>query len=175
MSQADKSWFDEVRDRYVTAIIHITKIERALFGGVYRYFYPPRIGIDFYSPEEYPNGLHDFIPNLELGDVARLIKILELVGQDQTFTSLNSGKIKPFKIGLAFETDLQRRIIVRAESNHLVIRYEGRHRGKDVEFEYCLTRKGAQKFVDVLKELMVEYISFIQRYVLIGKIDPKFK
>ena len=175
VSQADKGWFAEVSDKYVTAIAHITKIDRAPFRGMYRYFYPPRIGIDFYFPEDYPNGPHDFIPNLELGDVARLIKILELVGQDQTFTSLSSGKIKPFKIGLAFEKDLQRRIIVGAEDNNLVIRYEGRHRGKDVGIEYCLTRKGAQKLVDVLKELMIEYIGFIQRYVLVGKIDPKFK
>ena len=175
MSHEDKGWIGEVSDKYATVLVHITKIDRTLFRGMNRYFYPPRIGIDFYSPEDYPNGPHDFIPNLELGDVARLIKILELARRDRTFKSLNSGRIKPFKIGLAFESDLQRRIIVGAEFNNLKIRYEGRHRGTDVEIEYYLTRKGVKKFVDILKELVVEYMAFIQRYVLIGKIDPKFK
>jgi len=175
VSQEDKGWFDEVRDKYVTAVVHITKIDKALFRGKYRYFYPPRIGIDFYLPEDYPHGPHDFVPNLELGDVARLIKILELVGQEQTFTLLRSGKIKPFKIGLAFEKELQRRIIVGADDNDLVIRYKGRHWGKDVGIEYCFTREGAQKFVKTLKELIIEYIGFIQRYTLVGKIDPRFE
>lgn len=175
MSHEDKGWIGEVEDKHVTAIVHITKIDRKAFRGMYRYFYPPRIGIDFYSPEDYPDGSHDFIPNLELGDVARLIRILELARQDETFKKLNSGKIKPFKIGLAFEIDLQRRIIVGAKFNRLTIRYEGRHRGTDVGIEYHFTRKGAKKLIDILKELVIEYLAFIQRYVLIGKIDPKFK
>jgi hypothetical protein len=173
--QGDKGWFGEVEDKYTNAVVHITKVERVQFKGMYRYFFPPRIGIDFYSPENYPNGSHDFIPNLELGDIARLIKILELVERDQTFNSLASGNIKPFKIGLAFETDLKRRIIVGAELDHLTIKYEGLHRGSEVSIEYWFTRKGIQKFVAILKELVIEYMDFIQRYVLIGKIDPKFK
>ena len=142
---------------------------------MYRYFYPPRIGIDFYLPENYPKGPKDFIPNLELGDIARLIKILDLVKQDEVFASLNSERINPFKIGLAFEKDLQRRIILRAESKHLVIRYEGYHRSRQVEIEYPISREGAEKLIDALKELVIEYIGFIQRYVMIGKIDRKFK
>lgn len=175
MSHEDKGWIGKVSDEYTMVLVHITKIDRTLSRGMYRYFYPPRIGIDFYSSEDYPDGPHDFIPNLELGDVARLIKILELAGRDRTFKSLNSGRIKPFKIGLAFEKDLHRRIILGAESNNLKIRYERRHKGTNVAIEYYLTREGAKELVDVLKELVVEYMAFIQRYVLIGKIDPRFK
>jgi len=175
MRQEDKSWFREVKDKYVTMIPHITKVDKAPFRGMYRYFYPPRIGIDFYFPQDYPNGAHDFVPNLELGDVARLVRILELVSEDETFASLESDEIKPFRIGLAFENDLQRRIILGAESNHLIVRYEGYHRGKRVEIEYNLSRAGAKDLIDALKELVIEYIGFIQRYVMIGKISPKFK
>jgi len=175
MCQADKGWFGKVEDKYTTAIVHITKVERFQFRGMYRYFFPPRIGIDFYLPENFPEGNHDFIPNLELGDVARLIKILGLVERNQTFDSLASGKIKPFRIGLAFETDLKRRIIVGAESDHLTVKYEGVHRGSEVSIEYWFTRNGIEKFVDILKELTIEYIGFIQRYVLVGKIDPRFR
>ena len=173
--QEDKAWFGKVKDKYVIVIAHITKIDRTFSKGMSSYFYPPRIGIDFYLPEDYPNGPHDFIPNLELGDIARLMKILELAGEYKIFTSLNWGRIKPFKIGLAFESDLQRRIIVSARSKRLILKYEGYHKGKKVEIEYCFTRKGVQKFVEVLKELTIEYMNFIQRYVLIGKVDPKFK
>jgi hypothetical protein len=175
MAQEDKSWFNEVKDKYVVMIPHITKVDKAPFRGMYRYFYPPRIGIDFYSPEDYPNGVHDFVPNLELGDVARLVRILELVSEDDTFASLKSGKIKPFRIGLAFENDLQRRIILGAESNYLIIRYEAYHRGKRVEIEYNLSREGAMDLIRTLKELVIEYVGFIQRYVMLGKIGSKFK
>jgi len=141
---------------------------------MYRYFYPPRIGIDFYLPENYPDGPHDFIPNLELGDVARLIRVFDIVKQDETFNSLKSGQIKPFKIGLAFDA-LQRRIFLRADGNLLAIRYKGIHRRVQVEFEYYLSRKGAEEVTFSLKELVIEYIGFIQRYVMIGKIDRRFK
>jgi len=154
---------------------HITKVDRASFRGLYRYFYPPRIGLDFYLPENYPQGTHDYIPNLELGDVARLVRILDLVKQDKTFDSLESGRISPFKIGLAFENDLQRRIFLRAESDLLAIRYKGIHRGVQVDFEYYISRKGAEKLTSSLKELVIEYIGFIQRYVMIGKIDESYR
>ena len=175
MCQEDKGWFGELKDKYTVTIVHITKVERIKIGGVYRYFFSPRIGIDFYLPENYPDGEHDFIPNLELGDIARLIRILELVEVDQTFESLASGTIKPFRIGLAFETELKRRIIVGAEPDYITVRYEGIHRGSQVSIEYAFTRNGIEKFIQILKEVIVEYLSFIQKYVLIGKIDPKFK
>lgn len=175
MCQEDKAWSGTLKDEYTIAIVHITKIERFKLGGVYRYFFPPRIGIDFYLPENYPDGQYDFIPNLELGDVARLIHILELVKRDQTFESLASGGIKPFRIGLAFETELKRRITVGVESDYVVVKYEGVHQGSQVSIEYGFTRKGIEKFVKILKEVIVEYVNFIQKYVSIGKIDRKFK
>jgi hypothetical protein len=175
MCQEDKAWSGKLKDKYTIAIVHITKVEKILIGGVYRYFFSPRIGIDFYLPENYPDGEHDFIPNLELGDIARLIRILELVETDQTFESLASGNIKPFRIGLAFETELKRRIIVGAASDYITVKYEGIHRGKQVSIEYAFTQNGIENFIKVLKEVIVEYLSFIQRYVLIGKIDNRFK
>lgn len=142
---------------------------------MYRYFYPPRIGLDFYLPENYPKGYHDFIPNLELGDVARLVRVLDLVKQDKTFSFLKAGHIKPFRIGLAFENDLQRRILLSAENDLLTIRYKCVHRSGEVDFEYYLSRDGAEKLTSSLKELVIEYIGFIQRYVMIGTIDSKYK
>jgi hypothetical protein len=178
MCQEDKGWSGELQDKYTVMLVHITKAERIRIGGVYRYFFSPRIGIDFYLPENYPDGEYEFIPNLELGDIARLIRILELVEEDHTFESLVSGNIKPFRIGLAFETDLKRRIIVGAgsdeESDYITVKYEGVHKGTEVSIEYAFTREGIGKFIKILKEAIVEYLGFIQRYVLIGKIDPKF-
>jgi hypothetical protein len=172
---ADKAWSGEIEDKYTIALVHITKVEKRKNKGLYEYFFPPRIGIDFYHPEDYANGYHDFIPNLELGDIARLIQVLELVKRNETFDHLVSGKIKPFRIGLAFERELKRRISVRAKSDHVTIGYEAVHSGSEVSFEYEFTRVGLENLVDVLKEVTIEYISFIQRYVLIGKIDSRFK
>jgi hypothetical protein len=175
MCESNKGWLGKVEDKYTTAIVHITKVETFKSKGMYSYFFPPRIGIDFYLSSDYPEGNHDFIPNLELGDVARLINILGFVERDQTFDSLSSGTIKPFEIGLAFETDLRRKVTIGAEYDYLTIKYEGLHRGKEVSIEYQFTRKGIEEFIKILKELTIEYINFIQRYILIGKIDPKFK
>jgi hypothetical protein len=174
-SEQDKGWFRKIEDEQTIAVVHITKVDKKRSKGLYRYFFPPRIGIDFYTPDNYPEGQHDFIPNLELGDVARLIKILELVDQDKTFNSLREGEIQPFEIGLAFENELKRKITVSVAENSLAIKYEGIHRRSEVSIEYNFTRQGIQELINCLKELTIEYIGFIQRYVLIGRMDPKFK
>ena len=175
MCESNKGWLGKVEDKYTTAVAHITKVETSKSKGLYSYFLPPRIGIDFYMPDDYPEGQHEFIPNLDLGDVARLINVLGLVERDQTFDSLSSGKIKPFEIGLAFETELRRKVTIGAEYDYVTIKYEGLHRGKEVTIGYQFTRKGIEEFIKILRELTIEYINFIQRYVLIGKIDSKFK
>lgn len=175
IAQRDKSWSNEISDKHVVIVPHITKVDEIRFKGMYRYFYPPRIGLDFYFPENYPDGNHDFIPNLELGDVARLVRILDLVKQDETFDSLKSGRISPFKIGLAFENDLQRKILLRAKGNLLAIRYCGIHRKVEVDFEYCMSRECAVELTTSLKELLIEYIGFIQKYVILGKIDRMYR
>jgi len=105
-------------DENVTIEAHITKITKKVFERKYHYFYPPRIGLDFY--EEYPDGPHDFIANLELGDIIRLIKILELIEKDSIFKDLNSGDIKPFTIGLSFESDLKRKIRIDADEGDVL-------------------------------------------------------
>lgn len=175
MYVVDKAWYREVKDKHTIAVVHITKVEKRKNRGLYSYFFPPRIGIDFYKPEDPTNRYHDFIPNLELGDIARMIKILELTMDDDTFDSLVSGRIKPFKIGLAFEKELERRISVSGKSDRITIGYEAVHRGSEVSIEYEFTRIGLEKIVEALKEATIEYIGFIQRYVLLGKIDSGFK
>jgi len=172
---ADKAWYRKIKDKHTIALVHITKVEKRKNKGLYSYFFPPRIGIDFYKPEDYTKGYHDFIPNLELGDIARMIKVLELVKNDDTFDNLVSGEIKPFKIGLAFERDLERRISVGGKSGRITIGYEAVHSGSEVSIEYEFTRTGLEKVVDALKEATIEYIGFIQRYVLLGKINNNFK
>jgi len=175
----DKAWYKTVKDKCTVANVHITKIEKRKSRGMYSYFFPPRIGIDFYEPENYPKGYHDFIPNLELGDIARMIKILELVENDRTFYHLVAGEIKPFEIGLAFERELKRRISVSGKSDHdidrITIKYEGVHSGTEVLIEYDFTYSGLKKFVDALKEAIIEYYGFIQKYVSLGKIEDSFK
>lgn len=171
----DKGWFDVIKDTFTVVVPHITKVDKVSFEGMHQYFYPPRIGIDFYEPEDYPKSKHDFIPNLELGDIARLVRVLELANRTPTFRSLRSGQREAFEIGLAFEKELGRRITLDAESKCLLIGYEACHKWGEVDFQYKISREGADELIMALKELVAEYVSFIMKYVMVAKIDERFK
>jgi len=174
MVYEDKGWFHVVEDTFTVVVPHITKVDKVSFKGLHQYFYPPRIGIDFYEPEGYPKDRPAFIPNLELGDIARLVRVLELANRDPTFRSIKSGKREPFEIGLAFEKELGRRITLDVESNCLLIGYEACHKWGEVDFQYRMSREGAEELIKALKELVAEYVSFILKYVMIARIDDKF-
>jgi hypothetical protein len=170
-------WSGIVKDKRSVAVVHITKVERIKKKGLYSYFLPSRIGIDFYHRADYPHGSPYYTPNLELGDVARLIRILELLKSDKTLNDLASGKIEPFTIGLAFEKSLERRITIGAKSlfKRVTFKYEAVHNGVPISIKYDFTREGIEKFINVLKKVTIEYVNFILRYVLLDEIDPKFR
>jgi hypothetical protein len=174
MVHEDKGWFGVVKDTFAVIVPHITKVEKLSFEGMHQYFYPPRIGIDFYEPERYPEDRPDFIPNLELGDIARLVRVLELANRNPTFRSLRSGQREAFEIGLAFEKALRRRMTVDAEAKCLLISYEACHKGTEVDFRYKVSREGAEELIKALKELVSEYVSFILKYVMVARIDDEF-
>jgi hypothetical protein len=174
MVYEDKGWSHVIEDDFTVIVPHITKVDKLSFKGLHQYFYPPRIGLDFYELDGYPKDRPDFIPNLELGDIARLVRVLELANRDTTFRSIKSGRREPFEIGLAFEKELGRRITLDAESNCLLIGYEASHKRGKVDFQYKISREGTEELIESLKELVAEYVNFILKYVMIARIDDKF-
>jgi hypothetical protein len=168
----DKGWLERVEDWCGIIIPHITKIGRTMFQGIDSYFYQPRIGIDFFDENENRRG---FIPNLDLGDVARLARILELAQQDHIFNGLKSRAIKAFEIGLSFEKDLERKITLDVDADRLVLSYVAFHKDQHVDFDHNLSREGAHRLVDTLKRLVVKYQSVILEYVMTGEVDERFK
>jgi hypothetical protein len=172
LEENDKGWSEEVSDGHGCVVPHITKFGISKYHGMYNQFYPPRIGIDFYGHNQ---GDHKFISNLDIGDVARLVRVLELAQKYTVFDKLRSGKIRPFEIGLSFQGDLNRKVELDAESSHLILKYHGFHRENLVEFTHRLSREGAEKLINVLKKLVVEYVSVIQKYVMTGEVDERFR
>lgn len=168
----DKGWSEEVSDRHGTVVPHITKFGITKYRGMYSQFYPPRIGIDFYP---YDREGHNYVPNLDIGDVARLVRVLELAQKYAVFDKLRSGKISPFEIGLSFQGDLNRKIELDAESSYLILKYRGFHKGNLVEFTQRLSREGAERLINSLKKLTMQCMSVIQKYVMTGEVDDRFK
>lgn len=90
-----------------TINLHITKSERRKIRGLagkVSYINPNRIGMDF---DNFDNGSHDFIPNLNLADVISLTNRLGLLSKDPVRKALKSKKL-PYKFGV--ELDSRRRI-----------------------------------------------------------------
>jgi hypothetical protein len=168
----DKGWSREASDLNGIVVPHITKFGITKYRDMYSQFYPPRIGIDFYPRDKRDR---NFIPNLDIGDIARLVRVLELAQEYTIFERLRSGKIRPFEIGLSFQGDLNRKIEIDARSNYLILRYQGLHRDRHVGFTHRLSRKGAERLINILKELVVEYMSVIQKYTMTGDIDDRFR
>jgi hypothetical protein len=104
-----------------------------------------------------------------------LIRILELAQQGSHFEELKARSIKPFKIGLSFENELERRITLRARSDHLVIDYHGMHRKKLVEVSHGMSHEGAKKLILALKRLVTEYEHVVSEYIMTGKVDQKYR
>lgn len=168
----DKGWSEEVKDKHGSIVPHITKVGRTKYQGMPNYSNPPRIGIDF---NRYETNEHNYIPNLDLADVATLLRMLELVQQEDVSNKIRSRKIKPFEIWLSFSKDMKRKITLDVGTDHLVIAYQGYHNEQQIDFDHNLSREGVDRLIRSLKTLLVEYQSAILKYVMIGDLDEKFK
>ena len=156
-------WHTVIKDDgYV--VPHVTKIDIERKHGLYSYFYPPRIGIDFFDADQDPTSEkpQGYIPNLELGDVARIVRMLEIMPTKRT----------KLEIGLAFEKELERRVTVRVRASEVSLSYHAKHRGRDIDFECGFSKHGLREFISALKEALLQYIRLILEYVVLRKIDP---
>lgn len=159
-------WHKVIEDDGNHIVPHVTKIDTKKNRGLYTYFYPPRIGIDFYDEGQDPSSerAHGYIPNLELGDVARIVRVLEIIPKK---------RIK-LEIGLAFEKELERRVVLRFGRSEVSLSYHAKHKSGDIDFEFSFTKQGLGEFVSVLKEGMLRYVDLILEYVVLQKLDPRY-
>jgi len=159
-------WHKVIEDDGNHIVPHVTKIDTKKTRGLYTYFYPPRIGIDFYDVEQDIGSEKalGYIPNLELGDVARIIRVLEIIPRK---------RIK-LEIGLAFENELERRVALRFGLSEVSLSYHAKHRNRDINFEFSFSKEGLRKFISALKEAMLRYVGLILEYVVLQKLDPKY-
>ena len=158
---------------------HITKVdwefEKGAKNRYYTYFLASRMGIEF-QYEELEDESPTFVANLELGDIARLIKVLTMMEGDSAFRSVASGTVRSFQIPLTFSSEMERGLEIGADSGNdcVLLSYFGVHQGQEVSWEHSIPRENLEELCSALKEQIVEYTSLILKYALVGKIDKRF-
>ena len=159
-------WHKVIEDDGNHIVPHVRKIDTKKRRGLYTYFYPPRIGIDFYDAEQDLSleRARGYIPNLELGDVARIVRVLELIPRKRT----------KLEIGLAFEKELERRVILRFGSSEVSLSYHAKHRSGNIDFEFSFSKEGLRKIISALKEGKLRYLGIILEYVVLQKLNTEY-
>lgn len=158
-------WHKVIEDNGLHIVPHVTKINAEKQGRLFTYFYPPRIGIDFYSDDQDPadEKPRNFIPNLELGDLARLVRILEIL-----------PKKAKFEVGLAFEKELGRRITIQSNASGVLFNYHAEHFGGPIDFEFSISTDVLEDLLAALKEAVLEYVRLILEFVVLERLDKKY-
>jgi hypothetical protein len=131
------------------------------------------MGIDFLKPRL--NGTLGYLPNLEPGDIVRLVEVLELVRGSSTVRKLRTGEIRPFEIRLTFK----RRIVIGAspERSLVAVRYydydRSTHREK-LRFRVSIATKSLGKLAEVLRSLVAIYLALINVWRKGEKLPPRW-
>jgi len=148
--------------------IHITCIRRERNAGYYTYFNSPRIGIDIWETGENDDN-PDFIPNINLGDLIRFVIILGYVDSDEIFAKLSKGSILPFEIAMEFK----RKIVVSAEGRSWSLSYHD-PRTNWKKIEYYIEREGIAELRKALKEIIANYLNFVNTWLITDSIDASY-
>ena len=128
-----------------TINLHITEHERRRITGLagnVSYINPNRIGMDF---DNFSNGSHDFIPNLDLADVIQLINRLDLLNHDSVRKASRSKKLR-FKLGVELDSRRKVDVSITGIYQHLKeLTQEGliKPKRQDHKMVYSLTKKGS--------------------------------
>ncbi len=153
-----------VVDKY--AHVHITKAAYRVFQNYHWWITPPRIGIDFRKNRKKRG--HEWIPNIEVADLVRLIRILRQL--DRKRISKSVATKKGFYIAPTFD----RRIRIGVSEGRITLEYRGRgweNYGKRVEIEL----KQLPLLIGALEEGYSRYLKLIASWHDSGKLPDEFR
>jgi len=158
-------WHKTVRVEDGHAHFHITKADYSIERGYITWIFPPRIGIDFRKKKKF-RGKH-YIPNIDIGELVRFIKILRLLHSKKFF---KSGKVQKFIV----EQTPDRRIRFWIEEGTVVLEY--RHTGWKTYAPMARFKpKRIPRLIKALQEALGQYVTLIKRWNRTGKLPEQFK
>jgi hypothetical protein len=163
------AWEREVEIGGLTIRPHFTKIERKEESGFYFYYLAPRIGIDFIEKRKWKP--MKYSPNLDVGDVIRIVKVLELLERNPVYQKLRDGSINPFEIALTF----RRKIVIDSgrAPNSLRLEYYNRN-GRHPLFKTGFSRIAVADLKRGLRTLVALYLALVQMWRTGHKLPKPF-
>ncbi len=168
MAAGKCGWHKSVRvgDRYVH--VHITKADYSARKGYHAWTFPPRIGIEFREKRNVRGD--NFIPNIDVAELVRFIKILRNLQQRRLRDYVESGKFRKFII----EQTPKRRIRFDLHGGKIELEYM--HVGWD-EYAHMVDIKRWEipRFIDLLEDALYRYLRLIRTWHESGKLPEQFK
>jgi hypothetical protein len=137
-------------------------------GTEYYYWWitPPRIGIDFRTTKEKRG--REWIPNIEVADLVRLIRIFRHLKHERILRAVASKK------GFCIAPSFDRRIRIRASEGRITLEYRDRgweNYGETVEIE----PKQLPKLIATLEEGYSQYLKLIRNGHDSGRLPEGFR
>ncbi len=171
MASGQRAWEHRVDCGELVVRPHFTTIERRKKSGYFFSYFAPRMDIDILKPPlKEPVG---YVPNLDPGDLVRIVEVLEHVTQGSVVRKFREGDIEPFEVSLTFK----RRLVVKAARRPGLVRveyfdYDRNTSREKLRFRVLLPAKSLAELVRALRSLVAIYVALINVWRKGQKVPP---
>lgn len=168
MSSGICAWHRNFRLQSNYAHIHITKADYRMESGYMQWVFSPRIGLDF---RHKPNKRgQQYIPNIDVGELIRMIKVLKILQSRKVFKSIAEGRRNNFVI---LQTPGRRMRFVVFE-NQIELQY--RHTGWTSYLSMgSMSTNRTEAFRKMLNNALVSYLKLMEEWIRTGNLPEGYR